>query len=103
MQEADHYLIHVRHEDAQGKAEWRVTMPHNEVGAAVREALQFQSKGLVTFITGRNDAAEILFVMPVAAYPIAGVVNFDTGIFGCPDERTRDAVIAFADKVGWTA
>lgn len=95
----DHFMVHVQRF---GQTEWRVTEPHAEIGAALRECLMYQAKGDHAFITGRNEAGEVQIVIPVADYPAAGVTSLSTGIYGAPDEHTFDAVDTFAEKMAWT-
>lgn len=103
MENAHHFVVHVPYKGERGAhVDWRVTPAHKDIEGALRECRRAQEEGRQAFITGRDEANEILFVLSVADYPVAGVTSLSKAIFDGPDERTFDAVNTFAEKMDWT-
>ncbi|MBD3004628.1 hypothetical protein [Streptomyces sp. 5-10] len=98
----DHFVVHYTivnpgHDDLYGAGQLYVSI--ESALARCRERLK---EGCKAFITARNEDDEILEVIAVAPYPVAGsICPYSTG-GGTRDDRTVPAVGRFLDDMDWT-
>lgn len=94
MHNVDHYIVHATPVDPSRLSSYGSSPPYMNLESAIQSAWNQTISGRRAFVTGRSESSDILFVLPIADYPVSGVSD--------PDPDARNAVATFLEAMDWT-